>query len=65
MTVRPTIQERAYQLTAHCDSVAQIRSQLVKERYDNVDAHLAAPTLRLVLKRMCRNARTSSPGEEA
>jgi hypothetical protein len=56
MTVRPTIHERAFQLTAECDSIPAIRRRLMSERYDSVDAHLAAPMLRLTLKRMCRSA---------
>jgi hypothetical protein len=57
MTVRPTIQERAYQLAAECPSVANIRQRLKQEGYDSVESQLAAPTFRLALKRMCRKAR--------
>jgi hypothetical protein len=52
--LRPTLQERAYQLAKVSASVAEVRQTLIREGYENVHAHLGAPTLRLALKRLCR-----------
>ena len=60
MTLRPTLQERAYQLARECPSVADVRQRLVRENYDDVDAQLAAPTFRRELKRLCRSAGASA-----
>jgi uncharacterized membrane-anchored protein YhcB (DUF1043 family) len=65
MNYRPTIQERAYQLTAEYATIAEIRRQLMKERYENVDSHLAARSMRLTLKRMCRAAAKARQGAQA
>jgi hypothetical protein len=54
--IRPTIQERAYQLTATLRTLPKIRGQLMREGYENVDGHLAPPQFRLAVKRMCRAA---------
>jgi hypothetical protein len=54
--IRATIQERAYQLAATLGTIANIRTQLMRERYDNVDQYPAPPQFRLTLKRMCRAA---------
>jgi hypothetical protein len=56
MNLSPTIQERAYQLTSEYPTIAEIRRQLMKERYESVDAHLGARSFRLTLKRMCRSS---------
>jgi hypothetical protein len=65
MNLPPTIQERAYQLTAEYATMAEIRRQLMRERYENVDSHLAARSMRLTLKRMCRAAVKARKGAEA
>lgn len=42
----PGVIERAYQLAQNATNVDEIRSQLRKEGYSNVDAHLAGPKIR-------------------
>jgi hypothetical protein len=54
MTLKPTLQERAYQLAAELGAIPSIRAQLMREHYEAVDAQLSAPTFRRELKRLCR-----------
>jgi hypothetical protein len=65
VTLRPTLQERAYQLAHECPNVGSIGQQLMREGYDNVQAQLAAPSLRLALKRLCRLAAKTRSAEQA
>lgn len=46
--------ERAYQLAQISANVEQIRLQLRKEGYPNVDAHLAGPKIRSDLLKVIR-----------
>ena len=46
--------ERAFQLADRSASVEQIRMQLRKEGYSNVDAHLAGPKIRSDLTKIIR-----------
>lgn len=56
MTLRaPGIIERAFQLAAASANVDQIKSQLRKEGYSNVDEHLAGPKIRSDLTRSIRH----------
>ena len=50
----PGVIERAFQLAQTSANVEQIRLQLRKEGYRNVDAHLAGPKIRSDLLRIMR-----------
>lgn len=50
----PGVIERAYQLAQTSADVEQIRLQLRKEGYSNVDAHLAGAKIRLDLTNIIR-----------
>lgn len=50
----PGVIERAYQLAQTSADVEQIRLQLRKEGYSNVDAHLAGPKIRSDLIRIIK-----------
>ena len=55
MTFRaPGVIERAFQLAQTKADVEQIRRQLRKEGYGNVDAHLAGPKIRSDLIKIIR-----------
>lgn len=56
----PGVIERAYQLAQTSADVEQIRLQLRKEGYSNVDAHLAGPKIRSDLIKIIRR-----PGRSA
>jgi hypothetical protein len=58
MTDQSTI-ERAFVLarSGSCGSVADIRSTLKRERFDQVEAHLAGPSLARQLRTLCEAAR--------
>ncbi|TMJ14761.1 MAG: hypothetical protein E6G94_08870 [Alphaproteobacteria bacterium] len=58
MTDQSTI-ERAFILarSGSCASVADIRSTLKRERFDQVEAHLAGPSLARQLRTLCEAAR--------
>jgi hypothetical protein len=60
----PTTLERAFALarSGSCASVADIRSTLKKERYDQVEAHLAGPSVGRQLRTLCEEARRQSAG---
>ncbi|HEX8669273.1 MAG TPA: hypothetical protein VF727_12975 [Allosphingosinicella sp.] len=55
----PTTLERAFVLarSGRCASVQDIRVTLKKERFDNVEAHLAGPSLARQLRALCDAAR--------
>lgn len=59
----PGVIERAYQLAQTSADVEQIRLQLRKEGYSNVDAHLAGAKIRSDLKKIIR--RPAGPAEIA
>jgi hypothetical protein len=52
---RPSTVERAFELarSGDCQGVADIVSALKRERHESVDAHLAGPSLRRDLRRLC------------
>ena len=50
----PGIIERAFQLAEACANVEQIRTQLRKEGYSGVDAHLMGRSIRADLVRIIR-----------
>ena len=54
----PTTLERAFALarSGTCASVADIRQRLRAERFDQVDAHLAGPSLARQLRDLCQEA---------
>ena len=57
MTIRPPgIIERAFQLALHSANVEEIRNQLRKEGYSNVDGHLMGRQIRADLVRVIRKA---------
>ncbi len=55
---KPSTLERAFALAAagSCRSVTEIRSQLKREQYDSVDAHLAGSAIQKQLKARMANA---------
>ncbi|MDQ4088477.1 MAG: hypothetical protein M3177_10795 [Pseudomonadota bacterium] len=55
----PTTLERAFALarSGACASVNDIRLRLKQERFDQVDAHLAGPSLARQLRELCAGAR--------
>ena len=55
MSGAPGLVERAFQLASDSANVDEIRSQLRKEGYFNVDAHLAGRKLRSDLVRAIRS----------
>jgi hypothetical protein len=57
---QPTTLERAFDLarSGACQSVQDIRLALKRERFDNVEAHLAGPSLARQLRALCEAART-------
>ena len=63
--------ERAYELarSGRCHSVAEVSSRLKQERYDSVEAHLAGPSIRRELRRLCseasRGSRPEAPASES
>ena len=63
MAGTPGVIERAYQLAQTSENVEQVRLQLRKEGYSNVDAHLAGPKIRSDLVRIIR--RPAEPTEIA
>jgi len=56
MTHAPTTLERAFTLarSGTCASVDAIRQQLKKERFDQVEAHLAGHSINRELRAICR-----------
>ena len=58
MTETSTI-ERAFALarSGTCTSVQDIRVSLKRERFDNVEAHLAGPSLARQLRALCEAAK--------
>jgi hypothetical protein len=55
----PTTIERAFMLarSGTCASVAEIRTRLKNERFDQVEAHLAGPSVTRQLRALCEGAR--------
>ena len=56
MSVGPGIIERAFQLAQTLASVEEIRGQLMKEGYSQVDAHLMGRKIRGDLVKVIRQA---------
>ena len=58
----PTTLERAFALarSGSCASVQDIRLTLKRERFDNVEAHLAGPSLARQLRALCEAARADA-----
>ncbi len=54
--------ERAYELarSGRCHNVAEVSSRLKQERYESVEAHLAGPSIRRELRRICSEASKSA-----
>ena len=59
----PGVIERAYQLAQTSDDLEQVKKQLRKEGYSNVDAHLAGPRIRSDLNKIIK--RRAGPVELA
>jgi hypothetical protein len=57
----PTLLERAFDLarSGRFASVADIRTALKRERYEQVEAHLAGPSIARQLRALCEEARRS------
>lgn len=61
MTIRPiAIIERAFQLALHMANVEEIRIQLRKEGYSNIDGHLMGRQIRADLVRTIRSGRAAA-----
>jgi len=58
----PTTLERAFALarSGSCSSVSDIRLALKRERFDQVEAHLAGPSLGRQLRALCDRARSAA-----
>ncbi|MFL6843547.1 MAG: hypothetical protein ACJ8ER_01540 [Allosphingosinicella sp.] len=58
----PTLLERAFDLarSGRFASVADIRTALKRERYEQVEAHLAGPSIARQLRALCEEARRST-----
>lgn len=56
----PTTLERAFVLarSGTCANINDIRLKLRAERFDQVDAHLAGPSLARQLRALCAEAKT-------
>lgn len=56
---RPCTVERAYQLarSGDCRGLAEIAAALKRERHEAVDAHLAGPSIKRDLRRLCEARR--------
>ena len=65
MTQQTTL-ERAFALarSGSCASVNDIRQRLRAERFDQVDAHLAGPSVSRQLRALCEQSRRESPQPE-
>lgn len=59
----PTTLERAFALarSGSCATVSDIRLMLKRERYDQVEAHLAGPSLSRQLRALCDEAKRPGP----
>lgn len=59
----PTTLERAFTLAKSGDftTVEEIRAQLKRERFDQVEAHLTGPSITRQLRALCDEARATSP----
>jgi hypothetical protein len=57
----PTTLERAFALarSGTCATVSDIRTTLKRERYDQVEAHLAGPSVSRQLRALCEQARST------
>lgn len=62
-----TTLERAFELarSGGCASVQDIRRRLKSEGYDQVEAHLAGPSLGKQLRRLCEEARKAAEAHSA
>lgn len=63
----PSTLERAFALarSGTCSSLDEIRRTLKRERYDQVEAHLAGSSIGKQLRALCEEARRSQPTEQA
>ena len=63
MTGQTTL-ERAFALarSGDCSNVNEIRQRLRAERFDQVDAHLAGPSLSRQLRALCEQAAAERAG---
>jgi hypothetical protein len=59
----PTTLERAFALARSGDfvTVEEIRAQLKRERFDQVEAHLTGPSITRQLRALCDEARATTP----
>lgn len=59
----PTTLERAFTLARSGDfvTVEEIRAQLKRERFDQVEAHLTGPSITRQLRALCDAARPTIP----
>ena len=62
---RPTTLERAFALarSGDCTSVLDIRVRLRSEGFEQVEAHLAGPSISRQLRALCEEARTARPAD--
>jgi hypothetical protein len=58
-----SIIERAFELarSGRCHNVAEVSAKLKQERYESVEAHLAGPSIRKELRRICAEASRNEP----
>lgn len=64
LMTNPTTIERAFALarSGRCASVDEIRAELKRERFDQVEAHLAGPSIARQLRALCEAARAPAAG---
>lgn len=55
----PTTLERAFELarSGTCADVGEIRLTLKRERFDQIEAHLAGPSINRQLRALCQEAK--------
>ena len=59
----PSTLERAFTLarSGECATLNDIRAKLKAESHDQVDAHLAGPSIKRQLNRLCEESRVAEP----
>jgi len=64
MSSNPNVIDRAFQIARDgpCNSVEDIREQLVGEGYDQVFAHLGGPTIRKDLLKLIKARKSTAAG---
>ena len=62
---QPTTLERAFALarSGTCATIDEIRLALKRERFDQIDAHLAGHSIKKQLRALCDAARASQPAD--